>query len=312
MRDVLKEILEGWSPDKSDISEVEFKKLLWTVRGMVKEHQRERAFWSATNDNLQDAFMELDRKDQELERAYGTIQADLSVARSIQKSLLPVPTPTMQNELEIAVFHQQLADVGGDYYDFFATKQDRFAVGVFDISGHGVSAALVMTYLKAQFMMVMDELSSPSQIVQRVNEVSLSFMRSVKRYAALSFVVFGPDSLRYVNGGGNGLLVTNESAVQFAKVDQFLGLRPRPFHEHELRFAEGDLLALYTDGMLEAQNESGEDYTKQRLNDLIVGNHDRPVDEILQICRDDYSDFRIQDSDDITLVLMRRRGNNGY
>jgi sigma-B regulation protein RsbU (phosphoserine phosphatase) len=80
-----------------------------------------------------------------------------------------------------------------------------------------------------------------------------------------------------------------------------------PYHEHSFEFQRGDLLALYTDGILEAQNDKGEDYTKDRLNELIVKNKDKPVDEILEVCKSDYEDFRTQDSDDITLVLLRKK-----
>lgn len=307
MRRMSQTLLSGKVPLRDELTQREFERLVWAFRGVVKEQERERAFWAATNENLTIAFEQLADKEFELERAYAMIQEDLAVATRIQESLLPAPVQQMADELEIAVFHRQLADVGGDYYDFFSPKEGGYAVGVFDISGHGVAAALVMTYLKAQFMMVMDGLSSPREIVGWVNDVTLSFMRAAKRYAALSFVLFNGTSLRYVNGGGNGLLVSEGSVTSFAKVDQFLGLRPRPFQEHTLRFEQGDLLALYTDGIPEAQNERGEDYTKGRLNELIVANRHKSVEEILEICQADYAQFRERDSDDITLVLLRKR-----
>lgn len=300
-------VLSGEIPDKDALSPAEFEQLVWAFRGVVKEQVRERAFWAATNENLKSAFMRLADKERELEHAYAMIREDLAVANRIQESLLPNAAERMEEELEIAVFHRQLADVGGDYYDFFTPKDGGYAVGVFDISGHGVSAALVMTYLKAQFMTAMNELSSPGEIVASVNDVSLSFMRTVKKYAAASFVLFNGRSIRYVNGGGNGLLVGGAGAISFEKADQFLGLRPRLYHEHKLPFHKGDIIALYTDGIIEAQNEWGEDYTKERLNSLIVQNCDRSAGEILQICQEDYAEFRLQDSDDITLVLLRKK-----
>jgi sigma-B regulation protein RsbU (phosphoserine phosphatase) len=93
----------------------------------------------------------------------------------------------------------------------------------------------------------------------------------------------------------------------FEKRDAFLGLRRRPFHEYELPFKKGDLLALYTDGIVEAQNDKGEDYSVQRLNKLIVENAQKPVQELMDLCMEDYTRFRSRDSDDITLLILRKK-----
>jgi sigma-B regulation protein RsbU (phosphoserine phosphatase) len=178
---------------------------------------------------------------------------------------------------------------------------------VFDISGHGVSAALVMTYLKAQFMTILETLESPKEIVDWVNTTSYEFLKTVKKYATVNFVVMNTNALRYVSGGGFGLLLSGKNRTVFEKRDAFLGLRRRPFHEYELPFHKGDLLAMYTDGIVESQNDKGEDYSVQRLNSLIVKNAKKPVKEILKVCVDDYKKFRIKDSDDITLLIVRKK-----
>ena len=304
----LEELLSsGTIPNKKDLTEEELIKLFRKYRGLQKKQERDQAFWAATNENLKIAYDKLDEKERELAKAYEIIQDDLSVASKIQAAMLPQFTEKMASELEIAVYHKQLAEVGGDYYDFFKTCKGNYAIGVFDISGHGVSAALVMTYLKAQFMSVLENLGSPKQIVESVNNSCHEFLKTVKKYATVNFVVIDEASLRYVSGGGFGLLLSGKERKVFEKRDAFLGLRRRPFHEHELPFAKGDLLALYTDGIVEAQNDQGEDYSVQRLNDLIVGNAKKPVQEILDRCLEDYRKFRSKDSDDITMLILRKK-----
>ena len=64
---------------------------------------------------------------------------------------------------------------------------------------------------------------------------------------------------------------------------------------------------MYTDGIVEAQNSSGADYSVQRLNDLIIKNAKKPVQEILDRCLEDYKEFRSKDSDDITLLIARKK-----
>lgn len=300
-------LASGNVPTKKDITEEELAKLFRKYRGLQKKQERDQAFWAATNENLKIAYEKLDEKDKELARAYAIIQDDLCVASKIQGALLPQPPPKMASELELAVYHKQLAEVGGDYYDFFNIRPGGYAIGVFDISGHGVSAALVMTYLKSQFMTVLESLESPKEIVEWVNSTSHDFLKTVKKYATVNFVVVGKAALRYVSGGGFGLLLRGKDRAVFQKRDAFLGLRRRPFHEYELPFKKGDLLAMYTDGIIEAQNSKGEDYSVQRLNDLIVENAEKPVEDILDLCVEDYTSFRSKDTDDITLLIVRKK-----
>ena len=136
----LEELLEsGNVPMKGDLTEEELAKLFRKYRGLQKKQERDQAFWSATNENLKIAYEKLDEQERELARTYAIIQDDLSVANKIQKALLPQASGKMTSELELAVYHKQLAEVGGDYYDFFNTCSGSYAIGVLDISGHGVS-----------------------------------------------------------------------------------------------------------------------------------------------------------------------------
>lgn len=304
----LEELLESSKvPKKEDISEEDLAKLFRKYKGLQKKQERDQAFWAATNENLKIAYEKLDEQERELARTYGIIQDDLSVASKIQAALLPQPSPKIASELELAIYHKQLAEVGGDYYDFFNTCSGSYAIGVFDISGHGVSAALVMTYLKAQFMTILETLDSPKEIVEWVNNTSYDFLKLVKKYATVNFVVMNTATLRYVSGGGFGLLLSGKRKTVFEKRDAFLGLRRRAFHEYDLPFKKGDLLALYTDGITEAQNDKGEDYSVQRLNKLIIKNVQKPVQDILDLCMEDYTRFRSKDNDDITLLILRKR-----
>ncbi len=294
-------------PSQIELPDEDFVKLVKKYKGLLKQRDRDQAYWAATNENLKKAYIKLDEKDRELAKAYGIIQEDLSVASQIQNALLPELSGKIKAELDIAIYHKQLAEVGGDYYDFFTTRGGSYAIGVFDISGHGVPAALIMTYLKAQFMTIMESLESPKEIVEWINNSTYSFLKTIKKYATINFMVFNKNKLRYVSGGGFGLLVSGKENTLFAKRDPFLGLRYRPFHEYELPFKKGDILALYTDGMIEAQNTEKEDYTVARLNKLIIDNAKKPVKDILEICKQDYQNFRSQDSDDITLIIMRKK-----
>jgi len=291
----------------SQLSEKELARLYWKFRGLAKTLERDTAFWNSTNENLKVAYETLDEKERELAAAYHIIRDDLEVAQSVQNALLPRMFATMASELELGVYHKQLTEVGGDYFDYFRTASDRYAIGVFDISGHGVSSALVMAYLKAQFMTIMERLENPAEIVEWVNRASYEFLREVRKYATVNFVTFEESTLHYVCGGGYGLLLGADGREHiFEKKNHFLGLRQKPYLEEQLPFVVGDLLVLYTDGMVEAQNAEGKDYSVARLNDVVRRHRTLPAEEIVKLCVEDYHAFRTQDSDDITLLIARK------
>ncbi len=294
-------------PTKGDLSEEDFAKLLRKYKGLLKERGRDKAFWEATNENLKIAYGKLDEKERELARAYAIIQEDLTVGRQVQQALRPKASGKMAAEMDIAVYHKQLAEVGGDYYDFFKTKNGDYAIGVFDISGHGVSAALVMTYLKALFTQMMETHDFPKEIVEEVNRSCFGFLREVKKYATVNFIVFGANSLTYTCAGGFGMLLRHGEPTLFQKRDNFLGLRERPFHQYTLPFEKGDFLVLYTDGIVEAKNVNNEDYTVSRLNRLVSSTAEKGVEEVLRVCLGDYQSFREKDTDDITFIALQKK-----
>ena len=308
----LEQVLRAGQPPPRDqfaLDYDDFVRWFWKHKGLLKERERVDAFWEATHENLKLAYEALDERETRLEEAYRVMRDDLQVAQQIQSAQLPSLPALMDGELELAVHHSQLSAVGGDYYDFFETVDGRYAVGVFDISGHGVAAALAMAFLRSELIHAAAGATSPRRVADEVNARILDFMRKVKRYATINYVLFEPLSIRYVCGGGNGLLVRDGQMITFAKGDPFLGLRNRPYRESVLPFDDGDILALYTDGIIEAQNSDEADYTIRRLNTLIHRHATDPVDSILETCIEDFEGFCREPHDDVTLMIMRKKSN---
>lgn len=244
----------------------------------------------------------------ELELSGRNLNEDLSVAEKVQQALLPDPRVVFGSAFEVAIYHKQLKKVGGDFYDFFMLPDGRYAISVCDVSGHGVSAALVTTFLKAQFAQATKLLNSPGAILDWVNRSASGFLRGVRHYSSVAFVAFSGDFCRYVTGGGYGFMVRQQTPRPFKRTSNVIGMGSIPFQEYELPIGPGDTLALYTDGMFAAQGADETFYTGRRLNDLILAHQDKSPQAILDICIKDYVSFRQADADDITLVILRRRG----
>ena len=163
-----------------------------------------------------------------------------------------------------------------------------------------------MAYLKAQFTLALETLSQPAPIVNSVNERSFDFLRDVKKYATVNFSVIGEDHIAYACGGGFGLLLHGDETFTYEKRAPFIGLRRRKYAEHRLPFGPGDLLALYTDGMTEAQDTHGNDFGVERLNGIITRHREESAAAIIERCVAEYEAFRAADSDDITLLILKR------
>jgi sigma-B regulation protein RsbU (phosphoserine phosphatase) len=292
--------------DSLGLSKKELVKLYWQFKGREKEYRRDRDFWEATNDNLKDAYVRLDKKEQELKKAYEQISSDLEVASKMQTTLLPDVKNITSNELQIAVYHKQLNRVGGDYYDLFENKHNSYNLGLFDICGHGLSAALLMIFLKSQFMQISKKYSSPAKIVNEVNKASIKLLKDLKKYATVNYISFQKNKIKYVCGGGYGFVVTQTEDYVFDKTYNFLGLKDKLFEEYELPFNSGDLMALYTDGIVEAKNNAGQTYSRNRLNSIIQKNSIMDVQSLMGLCIEDYESFKIKDADDITLILIKK------
>ena len=131
-------------PETIELDDGELARLFWKYKGLQKRWERANAFWGATNDNLKIAYEQLDEKDRLLEQAYMTIQEDLEVASRIQRALLPEPSPELLAQLEVGVYHNQLSEVGGDYYDFFRLKGGSTAIGVFTFTPSVPSATRIL------------------------------------------------------------------------------------------------------------------------------------------------------------------------
>jgi serine phosphatase RsbU (regulator of sigma subunit) len=238
------------------------------------------------------------------------VAQEIEFARQVQIRLLPQKMPLLKT-LEYTGGCIQARQVGGDYYDFLGLGSGRMGIVLADIAGKGISGALLMANLQAnlrsQYAMALEDLS---QLLKSVNQL---FYESTdeSRYATLFFADYQDSArrLRYANCGHNPpiLLRADGRIERLAATSTVLGL----FEEWEcficeLQILPGDTLVIYTDGIIEAANEQGEEFGENRLLDLIRANHAAPVHSILTAVLAAVQDFsRSEQADDLTLVAAR-------
>ncbi len=235
---------------------------------------------------------------------------EIRIAGQVQRKLFPHKRPSLRT-LEYAAYCRQAGPVGGDYYDFLDFGPGRLGLVLADISGKGVAAALLMANLQASFRsrgtQAWDDLPG---VIQSVNQL---FCESTERerYATLFFGCYDDESrvLRYVNCGHYPPVVVRHGE-QIARLDStatVLGLFERiEVSVGQVELVPGDLLAVFSDGVVEARGTDGEEFGEERLVRLLRRNQQREISEIPPGMSDSLMSYAaFGQDDDLTLVVAR-------
>jgi sigma-B regulation protein RsbU (phosphoserine phosphatase) len=238
------------------------------------------------------------------------VQEDLAIARQVQSNLFPREAGDAEG-LRYSGACLQAGAVGGDYYDFLRRGGSEVAALLADVSGKGISAALLMANLQATVRTQMDRgLQSTGALLAAVNRYFLESTEP-QHFATMFFASFrcGERRLNYLNCGHNPalLLRTNGDVVRLESTAPVLGiLADWPYEEGEVTLAAGDLLVMYSDGVVEAGRDAERDYGEDRLIDLLQRIRQREVDHIPDLVIEDVKRWSSAlQEDDLTVVALR-------
>ena len=247
----------------------------------------------------------------EEQQAMIRMEEEMRLAREIQSSLLPRSAPAIPG-YDIACRGVPALSVGGDYYDFIPIDEERLALCLADVSGHGMPAALLMANLQATIRSQALSSVSPAECVRRSNRL-LCRNTDAGRYATCFYGVLDIPSghLTYSNAGHDHPLVVGPEGepVLLDRGGLMLGVQEEPrYEEGSLVLGPGHVLILYSDGITEYfdgdDREFGVDGLKAAVARARGGSAERILDEILRSV-DAHADGRPQ-ADDMTLVVLRR------
>jgi sigma-B regulation protein RsbU (phosphoserine phosphatase) len=201
---------------------------------------------------------QLEMQDQELQRA-----------REIQESLLPTDIPQIPG-FEVAAAWQPAQAVGGDYFDVLRLSKNRLGICIADVSGKGVSAALLMANVQATVRAFARDTESPARVCSRVNSVLCGNIASGK-FVSFFYGVLDADqrTLEYCNAGHPcPVVVSRNNVQQLPAGGAVLGVFPAWTYENAtIALAPGDRLLLFTDGITEACGPNGEEFGEEKLAD---------------------------------------------
>lgn len=240
---------------------------------------------------------------------------EIELAAQVQERLLP-PRPPVVNGFEIAGRMVAARTVGGDYFDYLELPAEHVGLVIADVSGKGVSAALLMASVKMALWAGASATLNPSQAVSNLNK-GFHDVTDEERYVTLFYgrLDVAQGLLEYTNAGHLPPLLLHAATGELEWLQAggtVIGLFPAAEYVcGQVRLKPGDTLVLYTDGVTEATNAAGEEFTRKRLVALVRENATGSAQDLIEAIYNAVHAFRGTSTleDDLTLVVLRAIGN---
>jgi sigma-B regulation protein RsbU (phosphoserine phosphatase) len=245
-----------------------------------------------------------------------TMKRDLEIAREIQTWLVPSQPPVVPGA-DLAFTTRPQNSVAGDYYDAFypnPDEQERLMVVIADVAGKSIPAALLMATLQASLRTIAGEKAPLADLVKRLNRYASAHSLDGRRFTTAVVGEYNPMSrlLTYVNAGHNHPILRRANGdIETLRVGGLpLGIETDAGYETaSIELKAGDTLIFFTDGVVEAFNESGEEFGNERWLGAIRNLPDWKAQETLQYLMKRVDEFvgATRQSDDITCFVFRSR-----
>ena len=246
----------------------------------------------------------------EVRRQRDEYEHDLVLAAQVQRRVLP--KPLVCSNLELAAAMQPAQLLGGDYYDFYKISEEVVDVVIADVSGHGAAASLLMPSLAVALRLRARELDGPAAIIKDLDEVFRQ-ITSAATFVTMFYARFDQSkrTLQYASGGHNPPLLVRPKTGETLLLDvggPIMGILPQAqFSNTLLTLDQGDILTLFTDGVIEQENEAGDEFSISRLEEVVRSQQTEPASALVTQISEAVSTFagEKKQADDLTVVVVK-------
>lgn len=241
------------------------------------------------------------------------INQEFEIARRMQTEMLPEEPPELPG-VRLQVRTQPATVVGGDFYDFVKLNERQFAVIVGDVSGKGISGAMVVSAARSALRYAAEERRRPGEILQSANRrLTLDLQKNM--FIAVFIGIFDVmrNELIYSNAGQMLPVLCRDGRAELLPAPLSgerlpLGIKtPIHYGQHEIALLPGDLLLFYTDGIVDMMNESFEPYSFERLLNSVAAHAALPLKDLITALIHDAEVFAGtgEHFDDVTILALR-------
>lgn len=207
-----------------------------------------------------------------MEQQLESLNFDLDMAARIQQKILHQEFPVFPEDSRFDIFANMMAakQVGGDFYDFFKYDDDHLAFFIGDVAGKGMPAAIYMAVCRTMLKAIGSEVFDPAECLFKVNNMLIP-ESDMSTFVTVFYGVLNVKTgeLHYCNGGHN-LPYTQKADGMVVELEDVGGLlmgkfEDAPYEKNSIQLAPGDTLVTFTDGVTEAENDSGGFFDEERV-----------------------------------------------
>jgi serine phosphatase RsbU (regulator of sigma subunit) len=237
---------------------------------------------------------------------------DLEVAKIVQENLFPAD-PLAHGGLQVFGKSVSMTRLGGDYYDYFVIDDDYLGILMGDVAGHGVPAALLMAMAKASVLLAADEdRHSPAALLQLLHKVIYTVKSSkIRRMMTCQYFCINSTTgaFKFSNAGHCFPAIIRDKGHYFELVESIgtpLGISKRArYKDEDHQLQPGDIMILYTDGIIETKNEQGEEMGFDNFQRILCDSYSEDLEKYYNNIFNAYLAWSPSAEDDITFVLYR-------
>jgi len=238
------------------------------------------------------------------------IEEELNIARNIQSSFLPSECPLLQG-FEICGINIPFVEVGGDYYDFIRIVDYQTGIAIADVSGKGIPASLIMASFRAGLLAEIRNNYAIRTILSKTNALLYESTESDRFVTAFYGVLDTKNKVFTFSNAGHypPILMRSDGRTELlSEGGLILGIVPdAEYEERPVSLYSGDVLTLYTDGVTDAANMSGEEFGQERLVELLRRSLNISAGDISERIVAEVASFRgeAKQNDDLTIVIIK-------
>jgi sigma-B regulation protein RsbU (phosphoserine phosphatase) len=238
------------------------------------------------------------------------LETELELSQKVQKALLPNVIPSIHG-LDISVFSQPAHIVGGDYFDFFKYRDGSHGFVIADVMGKGMPASMLMASFQASLRIIGPESNDPAEVMTRLNQI---FCRNIRltKFVTVFLARYDENSrvLTYCNAGHNPPLIhRNNGAIEsLLPTGAAIGLVDQATFENATTILRpNDKVLLYTDGVVESRNPSGDLFGEERLRGFLMETVFASSRQLIGSLRDRLQQFSGVSipTDDTTIIAIK-------
>lgn len=241
-----------------------------------------------------------------------TLAKEGEIANNIQKSLILTKLPIIP-KLSLGTLFNPVENVCGDYYDIMVSRKDRISFVMADVAGKSLNAMSVMLELRAMLRLIINTTQTAGTILTWANRGIASENSTLDHFASVALLIYDSinNKIQYASGGTNPIFfysADTDSIKEISGKQEPIGVEKNTeYVDNELPVKSGDIIITCTDGLIEALNSDGHQYTKANLAKVIKANHAAEGKEIANKIKNDVKKFcgSATQHDDQSLLVIK-------